>query len=307
MPDTGAPAAVPGAAAGVCPYTISFMHAAEQLTTATAMVFTTLCDQMRRTAEVAAKNSNVPVFLFNLPATCSSTTARDLYVHELRRLGRFLVDIGGKLPGPDELARVMTQYATQRRRLRDARIRLSGREFSEAIAQFHRTGAFTPDTRTESQPRTPAADCESGVPLALVGGPMRRQDLVLFDLIENAGGQVCLDATTTGERTLPDRFDPQRLTEDPFDELVRAYFDSIPGIFRRPNNAFYDWLDAALTARNVRGIIFRNYLWCDLWRAELQRLKTRVDIPVLGLDVSDESDTIARTTTRVQAFLELLS
>ena len=53
-------------------------------------------------------------------------------------------------------------------------------------------------------------------------------DYIIFDLIEQLGGRVVLDGTEGGERTMPARFDPERVREDPLGELVRAYFDTIP-------------------------------------------------------------------------------
>ena len=88
-----------------------------------------------------------------------------------------------------------------------------------------------------------------------------------------AGGRVVLDATEGGQRTMPRRFDPARVASDPLQELADAYFDGIPDAFRRPNSRLYEWLGRELAARHVQGIIFRRYLWCDLWHAELQRLK----------------------------------
>ena len=67
----------------------------------------------------------------------------------------------------------------------------------------------------------------------------------------------------------------------------------IPDAFRRPDSGLFDWLGRELAARQVRGIIFRRYVWCDLWHAELQRLKKWSPVPVLEIDAGRPPD---RTT-----------
>ena len=118
---------------------------------------------------------------------------------------------------------------------------------------------------------------------------------------------MVLDATEGGERTLPARFDPARTASDPLGELAAAYFDGVADVFRRPNSGLYEWLDHELAARQVRGIIFRRYLWCDLWHAELHRLTRRSPVPVLEIDVeSGDLGASSRVQVRIEALLEML-
>ena len=84
-------------------------------------------------------------------------------------------------------------------------------------------------------------DCTASVPLALVGGPLMQRDRVLFDLVEECGGRIVLDATETGQRGVRGPFDRRRLLEDPLMELAEAYF-RIPDASRRPNSELYQWL-----------------------------------------------------------------
>ncbi len=137
-------------------------------------------------------------------------------------------------------------------------------------------------------------------------------DDALLDLIERAGGRVVLDATETGERTLPAPFRGEQLDADPFEELVAAYFDAIPDVFRRPNDRLYAWIGREVAGRRVRGLLVRRYVWCDLWHAELARLRQESAVPVLEWDVVGEDCAAAvttpstRDTGRLEAFLEML-
>jgi benzoyl-CoA reductase/2-hydroxyglutaryl-CoA dehydratase subunit BcrC/BadD/HgdB len=129
----------------------------------------------------------------------------------------------------------------------------------------------------------------------------------LFRMVEEAGGRIVLDATETGERTLPAAFDRRRVRDDPLLELANAYFGHIPDAFRRPNSELYVWLARELDRRGVRGILFRRCVWCDTWAAELGRIREWAPVPVLDIDVDGHDDASrARTAGRLRAFLEML-
>ena len=291
-PDGGAPA-------GVCPYAWAFTRVLCLEESAEGIVVTTACDQMRRACEWIRRDGTLPVFLMNVPSTWETVTAWRMYVSELRRLGRFLVRLGGKEPTSDELAAVMRRFDEDRAALRAARGRLSARRYSQAIAAFHREGVLD----LECVERAGQA---RGVGVGVVGGPLLPHDLKLFDLIEQSGGTVVLDGTTSGERTMPAPFDRRAMQDDPFMTLVDAYFGSIPDAFRRPNSLLYQWLEREADRRDVRGIILHYYTWCDTWHAELGRLKEWSRVPVLAIASDAEEQIAGHTASRVEAFVEML-
>jgi len=148
-------------------------------------------------------------------------------------------------------------------------------------------------------------DTGDGIPLALIGGPLLAEDAPFLEAIEKAGGRIVVDASEGGERTLPAPADRCHLKDDPLDELVRIYFDTIPDVFRRPNTLLHEWLGVHLSAHSVRGIILRRYAFCDLWHAELYRLRKWSDVPVLEIDAAAEEGESSRALGRVEAFLEM--
>jgi benzoyl-CoA reductase/2-hydroxyglutaryl-CoA dehydratase subunit BcrC/BadD/HgdB len=115
-----------------------------------------------------------------------------------------------------------------------------------------------------------------------------------------------LDGTDSGERTLPAPFDRRGLRDDPLMELAGAYFGSIPHAFRRPNSELFRWLKRAVAERGVRGIILRRYVWCDIWHAEVQRVREWSGLAVLDIDVNSDESAEGRTANRIEAFLEIL-
>jgi len=131
-----------------------------------------------------------------------------------------------------------------------------------------------------------------------------RRDRVLFEIVQDCGGQVVLDATETGRRGRHVSFNRRRIVEDTLLELADAYF-RIPDAGRRPNSELYRWLKDELARAGVCGIVFHHYVWCDKWRAELMRLKEWVGLPVLGLDSDGAGDMDGiRVRNRIRAFLE---
>jgi benzoyl-CoA reductase/2-hydroxyglutaryl-CoA dehydratase subunit BcrC/BadD/HgdB len=260
---------------GLCPYARAFANDAAADPEADGIIVTTLCDQMRRVFDLLTRRTDTPAFLLNVPSTCQTVGARRLYLDELKRLGRFLVRLGGHEPGKEELTRIMLDAASARP--------------SGVGCAVHTISAA--GTR---------------VPVAVVGGPLLQRDRVLFDIIEQCGGRVVLDATETGLRGLCRPFDRRYVQEDPLMELAQAYFE-IPDASRRPNSGLYEWLKGKLAETDARGIVFHHYLWCDAWRAELARLKEWTSLPVLGLDSDGHGPTdTARLQSRIRAFMETL-
>lgn len=255
-------------APGMCPYARAFAGAAISHADAVGAVATTMCDQMRRAADLIAANSDRPLFLLNVPHTWQTPASVKLYRSEVERLGRFLVRLGGAAPSADWLAEVMLESV--------------------------RKAPVEPVRR-------------SGAPLALVGGPVFSDHSGIYQLIESAGGRVDLDATETGERGQPAPFDRRSLRDDPLGALCDSYFGTIPDPFRRPNNGFFHWLKNRIEQTGVRGIVVRRYVWCDNWHAEVHRIREWSGLPVLDLDVGDDGLDSARTLARLQAFTETLA
>ena len=253
---------------GLCPYARAFVNDVAASRDIDGIVVTTMCDQMRRVFDLLVRRVDTPAFLLNVPSTWQTVAAQRLYLDELKRLGRFLVRLGGHEPDKEELIRAM-------------------------LDQAHGNGVHG----------TPYGH---GVPLALVGGPLMQRDRVLFDVVEECGGRIVLDATETGQRGVCRPFDRRRLVEDPLMELAEAYF-RIPDASRRPNSELYRWLKDQLVRAGARGIMVHHYVWCDTWRAEFTRLKEWVGLPVLRLDSEgDGRMNMARLHSRVLAFMEML-
>jgi len=257
---------------GVCPYARAVADTVLAGLDAAAVILTTACDQMRFAAALLERRGSMPIFLLNMPSTWETPQAMGLYRDELERLGRFMERLGGVRPSADDLARVMLEHDARRAPLRGA-----------------------PD------------DLDGHVRLALVGGPLMDQDQAVLDAVTRGRGRIVLDATEGGRRALPAEFNRRRIEDNPLGELASAYFVAIPGVFRRPNDGLRRWLSQQIADCHVRGILFRRYVSCDLWHAELHHLRQWSPVPVLEIDFDhDDQGALPRALARVEAFLEIL-
>ena len=295
----GCPPDATGSIEGICTYVRAFADSVCADKHADAVVVTTVCDQMRRVPELIARISDIPIFLMNVPCTWGTSESWRLYVEELERLGKFLVRLGGKSPPGNRLSEVMLQYEALRLQLADSRQTAPSKQYARgilAIAEGNPLAHIGDDFARDA----------AGIPVGIVGGELRSDDLKVFDMVEHTGGRIVLDATDTGERTLPGSFDRRNIRSDPLMELANAYFGTIPHVFRRPNSGLYEYLKLQILERGIRGIIFRRYQWCDIWNAELQRLRDWAGVPILDLDLGCEGDDLARSAGRVEALMEML-
>jgi benzoyl-CoA reductase/2-hydroxyglutaryl-CoA dehydratase subunit BcrC/BadD/HgdB len=298
---------------GVCPVAAGLMDAFAGEPPADAVVLTTTCDQIRYAAAVMQHQDKLPVFLLHVPRTWQTPGARAYYRDELSRLGRFLVGCGGREPRDDMLTRTVLCYESARAELRLRRAEMTAAAYAQEIAvvrgDLQRTRLAPRDVSCcQSTCNKHFAERDAYVlPLALVGGPLSPGDYQWLTAVEKAGARFVLDATESGERTLPPPVDADRLAADPREELARIYFDGIPMVFQRPNDRLYDWLREQLAARGVRGIVARRYVWCDHWHGELPRLREEFGVPVLDWDgAGEDPHTRAGAAGRMEAFLEML-
>jgi benzoyl-CoA reductase/2-hydroxyglutaryl-CoA dehydratase subunit BcrC/BadD/HgdB len=287
---------------GLCPYVRSFINEVITNKEASAVLVSTLCDQMRRGFDIIKNRTTTPVFLMNVPHMANDISVQKLYLDELKRLGRFLCKLGGQTPSDNILAEIMLQYDYARKSILAARGDLTSRQFSEAIAEFNISGKCNIVRESLG-----GGTQMNSIPLAVVGGPLMKEDFQMFDVAKDCGGNIVLEATETGERGLCAAFDLRCVRTEPLMELATAYLGGIPDASRRPNNGLYIWLKRKLDERKVKGIIFHRYIWCDTWHAELYRFKQWVNLPVLDLDASGDEPLIRpRTIQRINSFLEML-
>jgi len=239
----------------------------------------------------------------NIPSTWQTSEAMKLYLSELRRLGEFLEEVGGRVPAEGILWQVMSDYDGKREKLRGLKGVLSPKEYSRAIARFSKEpGEFTGEESCKGRKERG----KRGIPVGLIGGPLTLSDFDLFDVLERFGGEVVLDGTESGERGLPAHFNRRLAGKgNPLEELADCYFGHIPDVFRRPNSELYKWLGHEIDSCGIGGMVLVRHAWCDKWHAEVQRMKEWLNVPLVDIELDGEASD-ARNTHRIQALMETL-
>lgn len=287
-------------AEGICSFAqqsleLARMHGAQ----GNAVVFGSSCDQMRRGFDIVGVPQGTRAFLFNLPATWQSGAAWRLFRAEFDRFTRFLERIGGCRQSDESVAAVIDSARDTRTRLRSSWNKLSARGFAECIARFHWDGRAIVERASD-------ADGDTGVPVAVVGGPLTQAQLGILDAIELAGGRVAVNATETCERSLGLETPVPGRVAGNIDCLAQFFFSRIIDVWQRPNTRLYAWLRERIEERNVRGIVLWHHVACDLWRAEAASLREAFNLPILTLDSEQARSDDLRLLHRIAAFMEIL-
>jgi hypothetical protein len=253
---------------GVCPFVTALLTELEELE-GELVVLTTTCDQMRRGAELAA---------------CS---------HGASRSGVSPVFLFNMPATWHEAAR--KQYQQELMRLSRFLLRHGG-HLTEGLAGE----AANPATSASHNENWPGHSQTVGVPVAVVGGHLLADHRSLYSEIERLGGAIAVNGSEMGGRW------PAAVAGAvSVEALTAAYFDAIPDVFRRPDTRLAAWLTTR--TRGVRGVIFLSYTWCDLWRAAQHQLAEAAGLPALFLELGSEPVLLARTSTRIEAFLEAIA
>jgi benzoyl-CoA reductase/2-hydroxyglutaryl-CoA dehydratase subunit BcrC/BadD/HgdB len=228
-----------------------------------------------------------------LASTCDQMRRSFEILCEHSRVPCFLFNI----PATWQTVQARRLYREELRRLSHFLFRLGGRAPSsrDLAEQMHQNECDDSSAFLRREP--------GKTHFALAGPHAIAEDALWLDAIAQAGGTVILDCSAPAHPL----FDRRAIEQDPFAELADACFDAIQDIFQRPNNQFYQKLDRALGETPVRGLIVRRYLWCDLWHAEIYRLKQWVKIPVLDLEIGEQPHAdLHRLVTRIQSFMEMM-
>jgi len=131
----------------------------------------------------------------------------------------------------------------------------------------------------------------------------------LYRLIEEAGGQVVSDDTCLGERfwnkDVP-------VTEDPFTGLKEHYLLNFqcPRIDRGAGIQRFVYLKEMVDKYRVQGVIGYVMAFCDPHKFDYPDLRDYLaneDVPTLLIDDDYSLQTSGSISTRLQAFIEMLS
>jgi len=264
------------------------------------------CDQMRRCFPVLRETRGTVVLDLQLPST-RTPEAASRYAAAMEELCDLAVGTGLAERYDGERART---FATARH------------EAGEVLAEAALSGEVAPldlhwmlhlyhTARPDGLARffrslvAEAPRFHGDRTVAVAGSSIPLEDAILLRTLKEAGASVlplhCSGLQTLpflGLNRLPERFDPASLAGEAFRSVRCAR--------SRPNADMFEYLESSVRNYGASGLIVRTMKFCDLWFTERVRLREKIDVPVLVMDVSFSVGEEERQTNRIEAFLETL-
>jgi benzoyl-CoA reductase/2-hydroxyglutaryl-CoA dehydratase subunit BcrC/BadD/HgdB len=282
----------------------------------------TTCDGKKKMYELLGEMA--PVHVMELPHM-KRPDDRALWRSEIERLAAKLEDVSGRGLTAGNLRAAIVEVNDKRRalqRLNATRkatpVPISGKDalLAVQVAFYDDVPRFTTMVNSiadELEARVAAgtgAAPAAAARILVTGTPMSIPNWKLHDVIEKAGGVVVMEEMCTGSRYYSKLVD-ETATDLPgmIDALADKYLDINCACFT-PNSARME--DVIRLAKDYKadGIVQGNLQFCGPYQIEstlVARAAQEAGIPMLRIDTDYSAGDVGQLTTRVEAFLEMIS
>lgn len=305
----------------MCSYSRSILQMAldEKFAFLDGFVSLSICDSIRRLADVWGKYRNVPLtYVLALPRKLLNPEAVELYRNELINLKVAIQKATGKEITNEEIKKAIAIYNVTRKLLREIQeLRksdnppITGTEMQEVmnfLTCLPRQECNSLLERLLDGLRRGGGSRLSGkgkVRLMLSGNILNNVDFIRG--IEELGGLVVADSLCTGTRYWWNTIDE---TKDPIEALSQGYLGKFGCPRMYPSEPRFDQILSLAKEYRVAGVISQVIRYCGMNIIDQVRLRDRFEenlgIPVLMLDVEYGTGASGQIKTRVQAFMEML-
>jgi len=267
------------------------------------------CDAMRRLADAWSRvRPDVPVALIDLPTTGDAAGIRWLH-SELRRLRDLLEDWAGASISDEALASSVGRYNELAEALGSAADLLARGRYPGgrvALQRLHNRAVTQPPEDTLVELSTlREGPAEAGLPVVLFGNVLADPDA--FALIAESGARVVADDLCTGSRQIAHHGDGS------LQDLARALL-SRPICARTLTPADPDRLARQVIGLARRtgaaGVIAHTVKFCDPYLVRLPGIRRQLSaagLPLLVLEGDCTLRSLGQHSTRIEAFVEMLS
>ncbi len=272
------------------------------------LVGVTTCDMMRRTLEVMASDSDIPVFQLQMPATRSANSER----YFVREVARTAGDLGKFCKRPFDAAAAREYFEARKSCAETLWKIISGAGLPPLAAQRLRRlfDVARPGQLEQFLKRLEAGGKHSRRcrRILIVGSAIcYEDDLVLRILQERGAEAIVLGISENGPSGF---YSGAGLKASAgralIQELAARSFRADVCIRHRPNSGTYSEILGAIGGLECDGVILKCLKFCDLWYSEKERMKQTLGVPLLVLDTTYSSSEAERIRNRVEAFLEML-
>jgi benzoyl-CoA reductase subunit C len=311
----------------VCPFVRNVFDAAVKgkFSFLDGMVLPHQCDSIDRTNEVWSYNLNLPYWHYlNLPHVTDNPS-----VEFTKELYRVFIGTLEKLTGQKitdaAIAKAVESHNENRRLMRDLyALRktnpplISGAEVMKVLVAamslpVEESSALIQAVTKEVSKRDAKSDGKSAR-IMLIGDQI--DDVAIIDAIESTGAHMVMDDLSIGAKMYWGDVDP---TPDPVQGIAERYLRKlkIPTTFVGSKDTYpeileerYGHMKQFISEFQVNGVILFIYKYCDPYGFEVPAMKSYIEstgTPVLYLEDEYSTSTLARTKTRIEAFLEMIA
>jgi benzoyl-CoA reductase subunit C len=311
----------------VCPFVRNVFDAAVKgkFSFLDGMVLPHQCDSIDRTNEVWSYNLNLPYWHYlNLPHVTDNPS-----VEFTKELYRVFIGTLEKLTGQKitdkAIAKAVAAHNENRRLMRDLyALRktnpplLSGAEMMKVLVAamslpVEESSALIQAVTKEVSKRDAKSDGKSAR-IMLIGDQI--DDVAIIDAIESTGAHMVMDDLSIGAKMYWGDVD---VTPDPVQGIAERYLRKlkIPTTFVGSKDTYpeileerYGHMKQFISEFQVNGVILFIYKYCDPYGFEVPAMKSYIEstgTPVLYLEDEYSTSTLARTKTRIEAFLEMIA
>jgi benzoyl-CoA reductase subunit C len=311
----------------VCPFVRNVFDAAVKgrYNFLDGMVLPHQCDSIDRTNEVWSYNLNLPYWHYlNLPHVTDNPSVeftKELYrvfIGTLEKLtGQKITDeaIAKAVEAHNENRRLMRELYTLRKTNPPL---ISGAEMMKVLVAsmslpVEESSALIQAVTKEVKQRVAKPNGKSAR-IMLIGDQI--DDVAIIDAIEGTGAHMVMDDLSIGAKMYWGDVD---VTPDPVQGIAERYLRKlkIPTTFVGSKDTYpeileerYGHMKQFISEFNVNGVILFIYKYCDPYGFEVPAMKSYIEstgTPVLYLEDEYSTSTLARTKTRIEAFLEMIA
>ncbi len=282
-----------------------------------AALFPHTCDSVQGLATLVTDFGgwSKPSFVFQHPKGPTRASARKFLIAELRALAAWLGTLTGRPLDVEALRRAIRLHRaideTKARVLaRRERLPLSDRELYEALrrGEWLWPEEHLDELRELEGKLALDAPPRAGVPLMVTG--YVPEPMALLDALDDAGAYVVRDDwAAVGRRVVVPRCAPD-LDGDPFEALATLYYEAPECPTRSlDQEARTRRLLSLYDESGARGVIVHEPKFCEPEAFDVPAIKRAFaerGAPLLYLETELETELSGQTTTRLEAFVEMV-
>ncbi|MHA1265933.1 MAG: double-cubane-cluster-containing anaerobic reductase [Candidatus Helarchaeota archaeon] len=282
----------------------------------------TTCDGKKKSWEILANETEM--YIMEVPQCKQRSQAQELFLKELKALGKKLEEVTGKQLTVETLKSAMRKIEKKREQLRriyETRKNdpppISGKDallvsqitfYDDPTRQIQMLGKLADELETRAKNKIGVVD--KGTPRILITGtPMAIPNWKLHHIIETSGAVVVVEETCTGTRYFAGELKIKGNTIDELLQNIANRYLSINCACFTPNENRMSDIKQLIQDYRIDGVVIYTLSFCQPYEIEAMNIQAelkKANIPTINITTDYSSEDISQLKTRVEAFIEMI-